>query len=124
MGSVPDMTTTAANRPTPEEAGPGGSAVPTKWPEKGPMAGYHSRGGKIAGIIFTAIWLVYLIGPVVDLFTNHYDAVHRYSGLAIMVAFCAVYVTLVPNWPSAPRHTLPGLGVLAVLAALACILFG
>ena len=67
--------------------------------------------------MFTGVWLLYLIGPVVDLFTGHYSALYTWGGLAIIGVFCAVYLILVPNWPKPYRYTLPGLAVLAVLAA-------
>jgi two-component system sensor histidine kinase DesK len=78
----------------------------------------------MAGIVFTGIWLAYLIGPVVDLITQQYSAVQRAAGLSIIAAFCVIYVILVPNWPSSPRYAHAGLAVLAALAAAACILFG
>jgi two-component system sensor histidine kinase DesK len=74
--------------------------------------------------VFTAIWLAYLIGPVVDLMTQPYSAVERAVGLAIIAAFCGIYVVLVPNWPASPRYAHAGLASLAALAAAACIVFG
>jgi len=108
------MFTTSADRPVLSVGAPG----------KGPLAGYRTRAGRIAGIVFTGVWLAYLIGPVVDLITQHYSVAERVAGLTIVAAFCAVYVTLVPNWPSSPRYAHAGLGALAALAAAACILFG
>ena len=74
--------------------------------------------------MFTGIWLAYLIGPVVDLITRHYTPAERVAGLSIIAAFCVIYVTLVPNWPSSPRYAHAGLAALAALAAAACIMFG
>jgi len=93
-------------------------------PRGGPLAGYRSRGARIAGIVFTGVWLLYLIGPVVDLFTGHYSALYTWGGLAIIVVFSAIYLTLVPNWPNPYRYSLPGLAVLALLATLACVVYG
>ncbi|TVZ01319.1 sensor histidine kinase [Trebonia kvetii] len=93
-------------------------------PKRGPLAGYRTRAGRLAGIVFTGIWLAYLIGPVVNLITQHYTPVERAAGLSIIAAFCLIYVTLVPNWPSSPRYAHAGLAALAALAAAACILFG
>ena len=87
-----------------------------QFPRGGPLAGYRSRGARIAGIVFTGVWLLYLIRPVVDLFTGHYSALYTWGGLAIIVVFSAIYLILVPNWPSPYRYTLPGLAVLALLA--------
>jgi two-component system sensor histidine kinase DesK len=86
--------------------------------------GYHNRSAKIAGTLFTAVWLLYLIGPVVALFTGHYSALYRWGGLAIIVVFSAVYVILVPNWPKPYRYSLPGLAVLALLTSAACVFYG
>jgi two-component system, NarL family, sensor histidine kinase DesK len=93
-------------------------------PDKGPLAGYRTRSGRIAGIVFTGIWLAYLVGPVVDLFTQHYSVVDQIVGLSIIVAFSAVYVIAVPIWPLRPWYGLPSLGILAALAAAECIVFG
>ena len=93
-------------------------------PATGPLGGYGTRTGRIIGIVFTAIWLAYLIGPVVDLITQPFSPAQRAVGLTIIAAFCVIYVTLVPNWPSKPRYAHAGLAALAALAAAACILFG
>jgi two-component system sensor histidine kinase DesK len=86
--------------------------------------GYQNRIAKLAGTLFTGVWLLYLIGPVVDLFTGHYGALYRWGGLAIIVVFSAIYVILVPNWPKPYRYTLSGLAVLALLAGTACVFYG
>src|SRR5512146_104862 len=100
------------------------SALSAGVPDKGPLAGYRTKAGRLAGIVFTGIWLAYLIGPVVNLITRHYTPAERAAGLAIIGAFCLIYVVLVPNWPSSPRYAHAGLAALAALAAAACILFG
>jgi two-component system sensor histidine kinase DesK len=86
--------------------------------------GYDTTTGRILGYVFTGVWLLYLIGPVVDLFTGHYSALYTWGGLAIIGLFSAVYLILVPNWPRPYRFTLPGLAVLAVLATVACVIYG
>src|SRR6185437_7684157 len=86
--------------------------------------GYQTRTGRVMGTIFTAVWLFYLIGPVVDLFTGHYSAAYRWSGLAIIVVFCAIYVMMVPKWPLHPKYGPHSLVALAVLAAIACVVYG
>ena len=93
-------------------------------PYGGLVAGYHSRRARIAGLVFTGVWLLYLIGPVVDLFTHHYNTLHVGVGLAIITVFCALYLILVPSWPMPRRYTLPGLAVLALLATAACVIYG
>ena len=108
------MSTTSADR----------SVLSAGAPDRGPLAGYRTRAGRLFGIAFTGIWLAYLVGPVVDLITQHYSPVQRAAGLSIIAAFCLIYVTLVPSWPCRPRSAHAGLAVLAALAAAACILFG
>jgi hypothetical protein len=81
-----------------------------------------SRGAKVAGILLTGIWLVYLISPIADLVTSHGTGTRPYSvpyiagGLAIIAAFCVLYLVLVPSWMRYRRYTLPGLGLLVLRA--------
>jgi two-component system, NarL family, sensor histidine kinase DesK len=85
--------------------------------------GYHSRAARAAGYLFTGVWLLYLIDPVVDLFTQHYSAPYQWGGLAIIVVFSAVYLIAVPNWPNSPRYALPAVAALAALATTGCLLY-
>ena len=89
-------------------------------------AGYPSRTARIGGTAFTAVWLLYLIGPVVKLFTHHphYSALYIGLGLAIIVVFSVLYLLLVPSWPVPGRYTLPGLALLALLATAASVIYG
>jgi two-component system sensor histidine kinase DesK len=89
-----------------------------------PFSGYRGRGARIAGIVLTGVWLLYLIGAVINLFTGHYSALYIAGGLAIIAAFCVLYLLLVPMWPTPRRHTQPGLAVLALLAVIACVFYG
>jgi two-component system, NarL family, sensor histidine kinase DesK len=86
--------------------------------------GYDTMAGRILGYVFTGVWLLYLIGPVVDLFTGHYSALYTWGGLAIILVFSAIYLILVPNWPRPYPFTVPGLVVLALLATVACLIYG
>ena len=79
---------------------------------------------RIGGILFTGVWLTYLIGAVADLVTWHYGALYVAGGLAILAVFCTVYLILVPSWPWSPRHAMPGLGLLAALAVIFCLFYG
>ncbi|HVT68238.1 MAG TPA: sensor histidine kinase [Trebonia sp.] len=88
------------------------------------VTGYPSRRAKLAGIFFTGVWLVYLIGGVAYLFSHHYSALYIAGGMTIIVVFCVLYLVLVPHWATPPRYTLPGLAVLALLAVLACLFYG
>src|ERR1700733_13398474 len=70
-------------------------------------AGQRSMAARAAGYGFTGVWLLYLIAPLADLFTGHYSALYQWGGLAIIVAFSAIYLFAVPNWAYAPRYSLP-----------------
>jgi two-component system, NarL family, sensor histidine kinase DesK len=97
-----------------------------KLPHGGPAAWHPNRAARIGGTAFTAVWLLYLIGPVVKLFTHHphYSALHIGLGLTIIVVFSVLYMALVPSWFAPRRYTLPGLAVLALLATAACVVYG
>jgi len=73
---------------------------------------------------FSAIWLVYLIQPVTALFQAHRGVVWIACGLVITVAFCLIYVPALLYSDTRPRLSLYGLGSIAVLAALACTVYG
>jgi len=115
------MSTTA----TDGTAGTGGTAATSRWVAGGrPGApGDTSRAGRIAGPLFSGVWLLYLIQPVDSLFTKHHSALFIAVGLTIMVVFCAIYLILVPNWWRSPRSALPGVAALAALAVAACVLY-
>ena len=90
----------------------------------GYVPGYSNKRAQAAGVIFTGVWLFYLVGAVAYLFSHHYSALYRAGGLAIIIGFSAVYVALVPNWPTRSRYTRPGLVVLALLAVTGCLFYG
>jgi two-component system, NarL family, sensor histidine kinase DesK len=73
---------------------------------------------------FSAIWLVYLAGPVWDLFGHRHGVLWIAGGLAITLAFCFVYIAALVNWGERPRLGRAGLAALVVLAALACVVYG
>ena len=70
-----------------------GQAVPD-----GPYVGYRTLAARLAGHVFTGVWLLYLVAPVVDLITEDYSAPYRWGGVALIVAFSAIYLFAVPNW--------------------------
>ncbi len=72
---------------------------------------------------FSGIWLVYLIQPVAQLFHQH-DVVWIVGGLVITLAFCGLYLFVLMFSDTRPRLAVYGLGVLAVLAAVACVVYG
>jgi two-component system, NarL family, sensor histidine kinase DesK len=84
----------------------------------------NSRAARILSTLFTGIWLLYLIGPMVELFTGHYSTPYQWTGLAILVVFSAIYVTVVPRWALTPRYAVHSLVAMAALAVAACVVFG
>src|ERR1700722_7047166 len=73
---------------------------------------------------FTAVWLVYLIGPVAALFGHDHGVAWIAGGLAITVAFCAIYLSVLMYTDDRPRLAEYGLAAIAILAALACVVYG
>jgi two-component system, NarL family, sensor histidine kinase DesK len=73
---------------------------------------------------FSGIWLVYLVSPVSDLFSGHHSIPWIVGGLAIAIVFSAIYVTTICNSGRWPRQARWGLAAIAVLAALACAVYG
>jgi len=73
---------------------------------------------------FAGIWLVYLVSPVADLFGHGHGVLWIAGGLAITAAFCVIYLITVCNCSRWPRQALWGLIAIAVLAALACVVYG
>jgi two-component system, NarL family, sensor histidine kinase DesK len=89
-----------------------------------PRAVYESRGARMAASALTGVWLLYLVGPVVDLFTQHYSMFDRVFGLTLILVFSVIYVTFVPNWPMRPARALYAVIALAALATVACVMYG
>jgi two-component system sensor histidine kinase DesK len=73
---------------------------------------------------FSAVWLVYLIAPVSGLFGHRHGVLWIAGGLAITLAFCTAYVAVLLNWGERQRQGRAGLAIIAVLAALACVVYG
>jgi two-component system sensor histidine kinase DesK len=72
---------------------------------------------------FSGVWLAYLIQPVSELF-DHHNALWIAGGLLLTAAFCAIYMPVLMFNDTQPRRAGFGLGVLAVLAAVACAVYG
>ena len=72
---------------------------------------------------FSGVWLAYLIQPVADLF-QHQGAAWIAGGIFITIAFCVIYLPVLFLCESRPRLALYGLGALAVLASVACLVYG
>src|SRR5271169_3465170 len=73
---------------------------------------------------FSAIWLVYLIQPVSALFGHQHGVAWIAGGLAIAVAFCVIYMLVLMYSDEQPRLGRYGLVAIAVLAGLACAVYG
>jgi two-component system sensor histidine kinase DesK len=121
---------TDQHQATPPEASPG-DAVTAEAPP--PRAGILTTAlparfvpgtGNPWRWFFSAIWLVYLIAPVSGLFGHRHGVLWIAGGLAITVAFCVAYVALLVKWGEQLRLGRAGLAVIAVLAALACGVYG
>ncbi|HEY6295482.1 MAG TPA: histidine kinase [Streptosporangiaceae bacterium] len=101
----------------------------TDWLAPGVMVGglrarYVPGTGGPQRWLFSSIWLVYLIAPVSDLFGHRHGVAWIAGGLAIAVAFCAVYAPTLAQANNWPRLAPFGLGGLAALASLACVVYG
>ena len=73
---------------------------------------------------FSAIWLIYLIQPVAELFGHGHGALWIAGGLAIAIAFCLIYAPIVVNVDRWPDRAKAGLAALILLAAVACLVYG
>ena len=90
----------------------------------GPYVGYPTMRARVAGYLFTGVWLLYLVGSVVDLFTRPYSAAYQWGGLALIVVFSVIYMLAVPNWAYAPSYGLQVVGVLSALAVVGSLEYG
>jgi two-component system sensor histidine kinase DesK len=73
---------------------------------------------------FSGIWLVYLIQPVADLFGDGHGVLWTAGGLLITIAFCGLYLPVLMFTDTHPRQSGYGLAGLAVLASVACLIYG
>jgi two-component system, NarL family, sensor histidine kinase DesK len=118
-----------ADEPTSPPAEHGARQTATDWLAPGVMVG-GIRARWVPGTggpqrwLFSSIWLVYLISPVSGLFGHRHSAAWIAGGLVIAGAFCVIYAPTIAqanNWPRLARF---GLGALAGLAALVCVVYG
>jgi two-component system sensor histidine kinase DesK len=84
------------------------------------------RPGQILRWFFSAVWLIYLIQPVADLFDpkHHYSALYQGVGVALVAAFCTVYVFLIETWHENRQRGRIGLAALAGLAVIITLAYG
>jgi two-component system, NarL family, sensor histidine kinase DesK len=88
------------------------------------VAGELTRGARIWRVSLTAVWLVYLIEPVSGLFGRHHSAFYIGGGLAIIGAFCVVFVITLADWNATARRSATWLAALFALALAACVFYG
>ncbi|HEY0716629.1 MAG TPA: histidine kinase [Streptosporangiaceae bacterium] len=75
---------------------------------------------------FSAVWLVYLIQPVTKLFDPRHlhSALYQAGAVALIVAFCVLYVFLIGTWEQDRARGRIGLVVLAGLAVAVSLVYG
>ncbi len=73
---------------------------------------------------FSGVWLAYLIQPVGELFGHRHGVAWIAGGMAVTVAFCVIYLLVLMRSESRPGLARSGLVVIALLAALACAVYG
>ena len=105
-------------------AGTGGSDVAATSPHPRRAAGDLTRGARLWRVSLTSVWLVYLIQPVWGLLGHHHDALYIGGGLAIIGAFCVVFVVTLADWNATSRRAAIWLGALFALALAACVFYG
>ena len=86
-------------------------------------------GGKLGFVLrwfFSAVWLIYLIQPVADLFDAQHPHSPLYQAIAVtlVAAFCVLYVFLISTWWQNNTRGRIGLGLLAGLAVVICLVYG
>ncbi len=108
------------------DCGPAGQAGRPEASLTWPGAGHPTRwGGGPLRWFFSGVWLVYLIGPVADLFgPHHHPAWWIACGLVLAAAFCVIYVGVVGSWDLRPQLAQRWLAVLLALAVVACAVYG
>jgi two-component system, NarL family, sensor histidine kinase DesK len=105
-------------------AGTGGNDVAAAGRNAGRVPGEITRSARIWRVSLTAVWLVYLIQPVSGLFGRRHDALYVGGGIAIIAAFCVVFVLMIADWNRTTRRSTAGLAALFALALAACVIYG
>ncbi len=92
-------------------AGTGGNELSAADRYSGRVPGELSRGARLWRVSLTSVWLVYLIQPVSGLFGHHHDALYIGGGLAIIAAFCAIFVITIADRDQQNRRSAIWLGI-------------
>jgi two-component system, NarL family, sensor histidine kinase DesK len=88
------------------------------------VPGEITRGALVWRVCLTAVWLVYLVAPVSGLFGHHHDELYIAGGIAIIAAFCVVFIIVIADANRSTRRSLLGLAALFALALAACVMYG
>ena len=86
-------------------------------------------GGKVGVVLrwfFSGIWLIYLVQPLADLFDSKHphSALYQAGAIALVAAFCVIYVFLLGTWWQNLARGRVMLGVLAGLAVAISLIYG
>jgi two-component system sensor histidine kinase DesK len=86
-------------------------------------------GGKLGMVLrwfFSGIWLAYLIAPLSELFKkeHHYSPLYQGGAVALVAAFCVLYVFLIGTWWQNRARGRIGLAALAGLAVTISVVYG
>ena len=86
-------------------------------------------GGKLGAVLrwfFSGVWLIYLIGPVADLFAvkYHRSVAYQAGAVTLVAVFCVLYVFLLSTWWQNRARGRIGLAALAGLALTASLVLG
>ena len=86
-------------------------------------------GGKLGVVLrwfFSGIWLIYLVQPLADLFDSKHphSALYQAGAIALVAAFCVIYVFLLGTWWQNLARGRVMLGVLAGLAVAISLIYG
>ncbi|HEY6499980.1 MAG TPA: sensor histidine kinase [Streptosporangiaceae bacterium] len=86
-------------------------------------------GGKLGVVLrwfFSGVWLIYLIGPVAELFKvkYHHSPLYQAIAVALVAAFCVLYVFLLSIWWQNRTRGRVGLAALAGLAVAMSLAYG
>jgi two-component system sensor histidine kinase DesK len=75
-------------------------------------------------LLFSGIWLLYLIQPISDMFTDHRGAWWIAGAFILVAVFSALYILLICSWAGRPALSRRLLVALYAIAALACLTLG
>jgi two-component system sensor histidine kinase DesK len=75
-------------------------------------------------LLFSGIWLLYLIQPISKMFSDHRGAWWIAGAFILVAVFSALYIVLICSWASRPGFSRRVLAALYAIAVLACLALG